>query len=492
MSGGAHASGSGSRADRRWLIDGIEVDIPRGWASIDQSQDAAVRQTREMLGLDRWSGIATGHQPGFWHAGILAKAVVASALSAQRGQGWLHLVADHDACDPDAVAYPGRRETGRNAADGAGRERDAAPAVRAARAHFAPPPAQGVAACSIGATPPRGVGLACPMPAASDAVAMRLGAVRDALLRADAGRGAAWRAVHANFSLLESAGALPRPTHAISASSLMRTPLGRACAMRIAEDPEACARAFNAAIAELPRVASPLRIDGERSEVPLWRLDAAGVRQRIDGRQLRQALRDGALELLPRAFLATGLVRALGIPFVHGTGGRTYERAGDAWWESALGRRLPPFAVATASLRFAPHALGIAEDGDGSASGGRLAWRDAWVDPARLDGLREDAERARLRVGIGALPRRSAARRAAYALMRERVHALRDGRRAELDALAQRDAQDRAARASRAAAADRTYAAAVHEAEALADLAASVAAAASAPSAASSASGSRR
>jgi hypothetical protein len=484
-----------SVADRAVVRLGVESHRAVGdgmSAGAGTGADRLVDTTREQLGIGAWRGAATGHQPIFWHGGILAKAVCASMLSRASGQGWLHLIADHDAVDPGAVPYPARKDP---------------ESIRRATAHFEVPADAGAAASAIGAGPVRASSLACPVPPASAAVAARLDAVAAALAKADASRGAAWRTAAANFAMLSGAGALEPPSQVICASSLLGTALGRACVERIAEDPESCARAFNDALALAPRAASRLRIDGDASEVPLWEVGAGGVRTRIDGLRLRLLMRNGALDigscsaapatrgaghvgaqciLLPRAFLATGIVRALGIHFVHGTGGEAYERAGDAWWRAALGRVLPPFSVATADLRFTPEAFGLQPD----SGPGALSWREAWVDPMRLDGVARDPELARAAAKIDAMPRRSALRRQAFAAMRERVDALRIARRAELDLLASADADRRRSRASIAAATDRSYPAALHDADALAGLAAAVADAVSAS--VSGASGSRR
>jgi hypothetical protein len=476
-------------------IGGDAPPVLSAEAHADASADPAVAATREQLGIGRWHGAATGHQPIFWHGGILAKALCASALSRDSGQGWLHLIADHDAVDPSAMPYPARRDQD---------------SIRRATAHFDVPAAVGVAASAIDAGSVRARDLACPSPPASSAVAARLDAVSAAMAKADASRGAAWRTAAANFAVLSGAGVLEQPSHVICASSLLGTALGRDCVERIAADPESCARAFNDALALAPRAASRLRIDADASEVPLWEVGAGGVRTRIDGRRLRSLLRDGALDigsgsgeqvthgtgvagsrpcvLLPRAFLATGIVRALGIHFVHGTGGQEYERAGDAWWRDALGRTLPPFSVATADLRFTAESFGLQPD----SGVGALTWREAWVDPMRLDGVPRDPELERAAAEIAAMPRRSPQRRQAFVAMRTRVHAMRIERSEELDALASADAASRCNRASIAAATDRTYPAALHDAEALAGLAALVAGAVSASASASGASGSRR
>jgi hypothetical protein len=192
--------------------------------------------------------------------------------------------------------------------------------------------------------------------------------------------------------------------------------------------------------------------------------------------------------LLPRAFLATGIVRALGVEFVHGTGGDAYERAGDAWWRSALGRTLSPFSVATADLRFTAESFGLrtAEVQHG------LTWREAWVDPIRLDGASRDPVREQALSSMAALPRRSAARRQAFAALRSHIELLRAQHRDRLEALAVEDGARRGSRASVAAATDRTYPAALHDADALAGLSARVADAVSASVASSGASGSRR
>ena len=468
-----------------------------------RASDPLVAATRDGLGIGAWDGVATGHQPIFWHGGILAKAICAATLSRAAGRGWLHLIADHDAVDPCALNYPSRRDRG---------------AVRCATAHFGPPAAAGTAASAVPSSPLRPLGLACPTPPATAGIAGRLERVAAALASADASRGAAWRTADANFALLSAMGALEPPSHVIRASSLLRTPIGRVCVERIAADPESCARAFNDALAHAPRAASRLRVDGDASEVPLWEVGASGVRARISGRRLRSLLRDGALDardagdvppvpplhasgqassaahgpspcpLLPRAFLATGIIRALGIHFVHGTGGEAYERAGDIWWRTALGRALPAFSVATADLRLVPSSLGL----DASAEPPALSWRDAWVDPARLDGAAPDPVRAQSLAAIAALPRKSPQRRRAFMAMRAHVDAMRASRRAELESLASADAGYRSVRASLDAATDRTYPAALHDADALAALAALVDAAISASAPASGASGSRR
>jgi hypothetical protein len=459
-----------------------------------EAPDPLVAATRDELGIGAWAGVATGHQPIFWHGGILAKAMCAATLSRAAGLGWMHLIADHDTVDPCAVPYPAQRDS-----DG----------VRRAVAHFGPPVAAGTAASCVLASAVRTAEEACSAPPASADIAERLGRIASALAASDASRGAAWRTVDANFALLSAMGALERPTHIVRVSTLLRTPLGRACVERIAADPEACARAFNDALAHAPRAASRLRVDGDASEVPLWEAGQRGERLRITGQRLQELIRDGALSaqraeatssgaasqasagwriLLPRAFLATGIIRALGIHLVHGTGGEAYERAGDAWWRTALGRALPPFSVTTADLRFRPESLGIRTD----AVPTRLSWRDAWVDPARLDGVARDPSRAQAVAAIASMPRRSAERRRAFEAMRDRVESLRVQRSAELDALASADAAQRGARASLDAAADRTYPAVLHCADALAGLATLVAGAVSASAEASGASGSRR
>ena len=442
--------------------------------------DPVLAATRDELGIGSWDGVATGHQPIFWHGGILAKALCAAELSRVRGHGWLYLVADHDAVDPCAMPYPARRDPH---------------AVRCVTAHFGLPAEAGVAAAAIPSSPVRPPDRACPAPAASPDVAARLDRVAKALAAADASVGAAWRTASANFAALHAAGALEPPSHMIRASCLLRTSLGRDCIARIAADPESCARAFNGALAHAPRAASRLRIDGDTSEVPLWEVDGHGMRLRITGQRLRALLRDGAIDgpkgpcvLLPRAFLATGIVRALGVEFVHGTGGDAYERAGDAWWRSALGRALPPFSVATADLRFTPESFGVrtAEAQHG------LTWREAWVDPIRLDGASRDPVREQALSSIAALPRRSAARRQAFAALRSHIEMLRAQHRDRLHALAVEDEARRGSRASVAAATDRTYPAALHDADALAGLSARVAESVSASAASSGASGSRR
>jgi hypothetical protein len=96
----------------------------------------------------------------------------------------------------------------------------------------------------------------------------------------------------------------------------------------------------------------PLRAEGSRFELPLWRLPREFGRARVPvwSDEL------GAIpehELAPRALLMTALVRmSMCDLFIHGTGGGVYDRITELWLDAWLpGTRLAPTAVVTATRR---------------------------------------------------------------------------------------------------------------------------------------------
>ena len=97
---------NGSRPTDLLIDEGIT-----GWAAPDDVP-ADARTFRSALGLpDDRAVVMTGHQPVFWHAGILAKYFAAealadreSALGRQAIAAWC--VPDHAGASPGRVAYP--------------------------------------------------------------------------------------------------------------------------------------------------------------------------------------------------------------------------------------------------------------------------------------------------------------------------------------------------------------------------------------------------
>lgn len=403
-------------------------------APLARWRDAA----REELGVPAGVICGTGHQAEWWHPGIVAKFAWAAARSQELGLGapaWL--IVDTDVRDPLALRVPVRE-------DGA---------LQARTLRIGARRAQGTAACARAAALPEGcdaVASRCEPPCAGEGLRAAWAA---AARHADA-RDAAEQVTLAQRDLLPALGDCGAM---VRTSGILACSLGRAIIERAAAEPDACARAFNDAVALVPRVARPLaHAGGTGTELPFWTDAGDGTRRAVTSASLRDALRDGA-PLWPRAFLTSVLARAvLCDRFVHGLGGEVYERATEAFARAFLGAELPPFDVATATVRlpFAPDA--------GPAPLTEAERRQRWFDPEREGKAPSAAKRAHLE-RLAALTRGSAERRDAWRAMHADLAAARGRRDAEFRALDERAAADRARAAEAALRADRTWAAVLHK-----------------------------
>jgi len=433
--------------------------------------------------------VATGHQAAFWHPGVVAKLIVAQRLAAAVGGACVHIVVEQDV-EPVARIHLPVRTAGLPVRTAGLPVRTADLPVRTAdlpvRTAGLPVRTAGLPVRTAG-LPVRTAGefggelrerivdlLEQPegpvvgvvpalvpidglpedssvlaLPRADDAVARAIAA----LARRRTEPNVAMQVTRAAFDLLEpmvSAMAL------IGSSELLHTSLGRAVLAEIARDPEACARTYNAALDPSERAASLLRIERDRAEVPLWRLDQDGRRLRAWDDDLER-FAAGEVRLMPRALLMTALLR-LGVCdlFIHGLGGGTYDHAMERWIRGWLGIEVAPMAVATATLTLpllAPdleHAPTLAT--------ALAAQRRVHFDPAAEAGSAgvvrsvtggagpSLAKRAAL-ARIAMLPRGSSERRAAWRAMHEE---LAEARKAHAASLRLADESlERARRASR-------------------------------------------
>jgi hypothetical protein len=372
--------------------------------------------------------VLTGHQPEFWHPGILAKYLAADAAAAryQAAVAWLvvdqaqpaavavrypamvegrltaremAITADHDATVPDDAATPFVRD---------GLERIAA-SMRAARGE--------------------------------PTMTRRVGRALDDLLRP----------------------LVSTPARTIYATQLSGTTLFRGLVERIRRDPQACVSAYNAAAARHPGVGvRPLIADEvqDRWELPVWQLAPGGVRRRV----FAEMLADAPVEqLAPRALLMTGLVRLAGCDlFIHGTGGggtddnhEGYDTVTEEWLRAWLGAEgLAPIAVVSATLLL-PLA---AEPPPSSAEVQRAVWaaHHARHDPA-MTGDAPAAARKRALVDTIRARRDRPARAGLYRTMHAGLEDYRARRGGVLDSLSRR-AEDLATRLAGAAIlSDRTW-----------------------------------
>lgn len=390
----------------------------------------ALAPSRIALGIPEGAQ-AFAHQAAAWHMGILAKQ--AAVVGAAPAGCSVHAIGDHDANEDAAyLRYP--------VLDG--------PLVDQALVRWSAPLAQRATAW---VAPVQRIDLVA-APSALPWGDERIAAFADAMLAHRGADSLAQQVARANQSVLTALGARPCSV-TVATTSLMPTDLGRLLLERMLRDPRQCARTYNDALRGVPRAGKPLAERGERSELPLWIRGAEGVRVRASATSVKDALASGA-PILPRALVASGMLRLLCSRFVHGTGGAAYEAVGDAWWRSWLGVDPGPYDIATAT-----HLLPLP---DAAATDG-LA-RRSWEHPELLDASgRAFDERQRLLARLAALPRRSSERRAAYADLQAWLTATRSRFVLELDDL-RASAPSPALRRARALANDRTWPAVLHDA----------------------------
>lgn len=388
--------------------------------------------------------IATGHQAGFWHPGVLAKFIAARLAGERFGAGAWWIVPDQDDEPVALINAPTLDERGalrRETADlGGGDEAALLGVAAASRPPFDP-------------VPPRLAG-----EPALPTVAEGLDAVVEALRAHADAESAAAQAESAGRRLAAPFVGEPQ---AAFATALTRTTLFRDLIDRIRSDPAGALDVYNEAAREHPASGVlPLasgRNEGAR-ETPLWRLAPNEPRRRVTVADLADA---EPVTLAPRGLLMTALVRLAGADlFIHGTGGAQYDRVTERWIRDWLGEELAPVGVVTADLLLP---LPGAEFDEAHME--QAVWRahHARHDPAMLgddQGAREKA----------ALVRRIADARARAedpSGMFLEMHALLERvRRSHADALDRLDReaeQMRRLRASAEVAQDRTWAFPLHE-----------------------------
>ncbi len=314
----------------------IRADPPLDtWASrllMGPIDEDSVRFRRE-LGLPTDGPIVmSGHQPIFWHPGILVKYMAAEALAAATGGACAHFVVDQDEVDPFAIDIPVRTEGG---------------ALSSRTLRLAPEPAPGLSASSL--KPGRPLSLDDSTPHALPEIADRIGRLTQSLAAYTDEPNAAKQVVKANAALLEPV--LPeRPT--VYASELHQTTLFGELLDRMTESPREAVASYNEAVRAVPEAKlTPLAMneDEEMYELPLWSIAPGEPRRRVYHHDLESIDRS---KLAPRALLATAAMRLAGCElFVHGTGGAVYDRATERWIGAWLSAKLAPSVSITADVR---------------------------------------------------------------------------------------------------------------------------------------------
>jgi hypothetical protein len=402
----------------------------------------------------------TGHQPAFWHAGILAKYLAAHAVAEKTGAAAAWCVPDQDVLDPGAVAWPVARRGG----TGGRWERAEGRLLRW------PESIEGAPAGRIGAgeaVDPEG------MPEGLGELARAVQGERSATTASARVWGAHERVIADRLGL---AGDGP----AAFATAVARTQFFASLVQRMRSDPEACARSYNAAAGAEPDAGMrPLAVSGsgDRIELPLWRVGAGGRRVAVFAPDL-----DGldAGDLLPRATLFTGILRLAGCDlFVHGTGGIGYDRVTERWlggWlRDELGDTLP-VSLAPAGAVTATVLLDLGVPDVTRSDLAHAVWRAhaARHNPVLLGDAPAQKEKDTL---VGRIESAVGAERAPlFEALHGLLERVRTQRGMELDALEADAGRVRAALADRSLAHDRTWPWVLHDDATLARLRSEIAA----------------
>ncbi|MBX3377826.1 MAG: hypothetical protein KF678_12580 [Phycisphaeraceae bacterium] len=285
--------------------------------------------------------IMTGHQPEFWHPGILAKYLAADAASAALNACPVWLFVDQDRPDSVPLHFPAVGN-----------------AITTER------PALSVGTLTIRErTPPTSPRDPAPL------VAAQLATLLSTLARHHSAPTLSHQIAATLADLARPYLALPHPT--IFATQLSRTTLFRELVAQMARDPERCIRTYNAAAARHPSAnIRPLTASDiqDRWELPLWHLPPHRPRTHVYAEDLPAI---PPHELAPKALFMTGLLRLAACDlFIHGTGGAGstdvspppdahdgYDLITEEWFRDWLGQPLAPMTLVTAT-RYLPLADG--------------------------------------------------------------------------------------------------------------------------------------
>lgn len=329
-----------------------------GWRPA-RPDDRALHFRRE-LGIDDTGPIVmTGHQPGFWHAGILAKYLAARVIADRTGAALAWCVPDMDVNDPGAVRMPVRIDGVTGPGKWAVEESTLLgwPGVpRVGR--FSEPtllvPSGALAPGVPVGDPPTG-----------------FARVVELLDRCSGEPTSARQVWRAHAALLEARFGLSADTPVVYATGLARTSLFRDLVDRMRADPVACVNLYNEAAERHPDSGVRPLLAGKRPglvELPLWRLEPGRPRREVSADELDVI--DPA-HLAPRALLFTGILRLAGCElFLHGTGGGVYDRVTEDWFGGWLGETLPRAGVVSATALLD---LGVPEVGREDLA--RAVWR---------------------------------------------------------------------------------------------------------------------
>lgn len=392
--------------------------------ALSKSPNADAQAFRRELGLPTTGPILmSGHQPGLWHPGILAKwvAMVHGAALMNVQAAWV--VVDHDEVAPMRVRLPLK------AADGSLRAAE----FDLSAAQYPPDrPAHSRSASRVVAPLLKGEQYAI------DGVGAGVNAMIAACDAFASAPSAAEQVAHAASRLIHDTphGVLhgsPTPT-VFLATLLSRTRAFRALVERMIADPIACVKAYNDAAAAHPHarmrplrtIASAATNSAIATELPLWIL-RDGKRVPATAASLASLItkQNAWPSIVPRALFLTLLLRLHGCDmFIHGLGGggadegEGYDEVMRDWATRWLGNvHLAPLATVSATLRLPFELTGREVSREDATRATWTAWH-AKNDPAAL-GEQQLANRKKALVAeIATLPRHDPRRRTLWQDMR--------------------------------------------------------------------------
>ena len=391
--------------------------------------------------------IMSGHQAGFWHAGIVAKYVSVAAAARAATQQFGHaaavwLVADLDDNDPAKLRVPMRDDSGRLGA------RDVELFERL----------DGVIGVATGSRGP--LHAARVLPAGTP---REIGRVTSVLSERHSSSRTLAEQVHgAAEHLLIDAGLERVP--AIHASAIAGTGLFREFCLRMVADPKSCVESYNTAARAYPEAGvRELSVRGGRYELPIW---VSQWKQPRSAVYIEAGAKVDAEHWSPRALLMTGLMRLAGCDFfIHGTGGGVYDKVTERWFYLWLGGRgLAPAGVVSATkwLDLGIEAVPEREVARVVAEGHR-----ARHDPALVGDAEAGTQKLEIVRQIEALPRKSVERAEAYFRLHTLLESVRQTRGARIGDIEQRAIDMRASAEAYGLARDRTWSFVLHRLETL-------------------------
>jgi hypothetical protein len=259
---------------------------------------------RAQFGLPDKPIIIVGHQPEFFHPGVLSKFIAGSSLASEVDGVLLHLVVDHHIGNSGVIEVPD--ETGEYLATST--VHVASVDTKISMKDQQRTNTQDNSAFGLALQNAKGENLA-----------MQFANATNALM-----------APYANID------------YCIAGTSLLQTDFGKALLCEMQQRPDACIAAYNNAVDAFPDCGVACL---GTNELPLWH-GKHNVKVSGDFSDLR-----------PRALLLTLLARVvLGDLIVHGTGGFGYDRIMETWVSDWLGISPCAMVMQTATLHLALHA----------------------------------------------------------------------------------------------------------------------------------------